>query len=561
MANINDYKLICKKSLRYFDLLNAELKIPNIKEEKKRERLWFYLFILEYITWIKDFDNLVKIITDTDFNKLVYGINVEDLWVDAVNIDEENNKIQLFNFKYREKFSTQKQHVKEIILSTKFINAITTSNTSALKWQIKAYAEEIIEKFNSREEWGFELIIVSNESFEITPNTDLENLADHYWLEIKQYWLNEITESISLKPEPIAAKIVIDDDAIMSFSDSKVSSWKSYIIRLSLAEVIRITCTDKTLRDEYNLEDISKLQSAKLDFSVLFDNVRWFITKSKFNSNILTTLQNDPTRFFIYNNGLTLTATDIDVEAINAGKKFKITLNSIQVLNGGQTLRTIHYFNSLDKNNIVNNLSNAQVSLRIFKVSDENDLNNKIAEFTNSQNTISNIDLKSLREEQLQLEQYLSEHSILYTRKSWDTWDKKIEYAYKISMERFGQILFSLNGFPEKATNDKKNIFDKYYNSLFSEDVLIIDDAPLQIHRYFQIQKEYKSTEFKVSDQKIFYILYLDKESTLSLLDIINKFEGCIKKYKKDEDVWEARKLIQKDFKKFIDVEFDIMKE
>ncbi len=81
--------------------------------------------------------------------------------------------------------------------------------------------------------------------------------------------------------------------------------------------------------------------------------------------------------------------------------KRHLAIDSLQVLNGGQSLRTMHQFNSEDPKHLEDYLSKSEVLVRIFKTSKDSDLNNKIAEYTNSQNSISNVDLKSLRSEQL----------------------------------------------------------------------------------------------------------------------------------------------------------------
>jgi len=564
MANLNDYKIISQKSKKYFDLLLSDLKIEDMGgiTEKGKERFGFYPFILEYLTNKKDISDLVDLITDSDFNDKIFDKKFDDLGVDAVNInDDEENIIQLFNFKYRESFKSGKQQISEAIISTKFINAIINKKTEDLQDKIKVWADEIIKKLESNEVWKLRLYIISNEDFEYKKDNNLSNLESIYGLEIISIGLNEISEFITLRPSSIDSELILDNDAVMTFSESGIVSSKSYIIRLPLSEVIRITCNNEFLRKEYNIENIALLSKVSLDFSVLFDNVRGFVTNSKFNDNILKTLGEEPNRFFIYNNGLTLTAQDIDATEVNAGKKIKILLKSIQVLNGGQTLRTIHHYNSIDAKNINTNLSQAQVSLRIFKVSSDNELNNKIAEFTNSQNAISNIDLKSLRSEQLQLEQYLSEHKIVYVRKSGDTGlEENINYKRRISMEKFGQILFSLKGYPEKATNQKKSIFDKYYNDIFGESELRIEDSSNQIEEYFKVKEEYENVTKGTNDQKIFYILYLNKNvQKIKLSDLINQFEEAIKEYvPPKDDISDARKLIQKSFKDFVDKKFGI---
>ena len=57
----------------------------------------------------------------------------------------------------------------------------------------------------------------------------------------------------------------------------------------------------------------------------------------------------------------------------------------------------------------------------------------------------------------MHLEQYLREYEVAYSRKTGDTGltDDRT-YKYQISMERFGQVLYSLKGNPHKASSRKK---------------------------------------------------------------------------------------------------------
>lgn len=562
MATLNDFKIINQKSKKYFDLLLNEITPKKeIKKEKDQERFGFYLFILESITGKKDFSDLLDMVTDSDFNTRLFNEKFDDLGIDAIYIDTENKRIQLFNFKFREKFGLKKSAINEAIISTKFINAIKNSNTKEINGKIQQKLEEIIKKTESKEEWGLQLFIVSNDDFTSKKNEELKNLEKIYGLEIKNIGLNDIADLISLKPQPIDAEIVLEKEAVMSFSEDSLSSSISYIVRLPLSEIIRVTSKNKELRNRFDIEDISELSRCDLDFSILFDNVRGFITKSKYNKNIIETLKKEPTKFFIYNNGLTFITSNIQTKNINADKKIKFVLKGLQVVNGGQTLRSIYSFNKENAENIEKNLSKAQVLVRIFNISNDEDLDNKIAEYTNSQNAISVIDLKSLRSEQLQIEQYLSEHDILYVRKSGDTGKDEKKYKTRISMERFGQVLSALAGRPEKTSNQKSSIFDKDYNNLFIENFKI-ENSVTYINKYFEIKEEYKEIDTRVSEQKIFYILYIDKNITdKTIKEVITGFENCINKFITKEELSDARKLIKNDFKKFVDENFKITHE
>jgi hypothetical protein len=285
----------------------------------------------------------------------------------------------------------------------------------------------------------------------------------------------------------------------------------------------------------------------------------------KFNLGVIDTLKKEPSKFFMYNNGLTLIAENIDARPTNANKKVKLKLSGIQALNGGQTLRTIHRFHESDKQHIATYLSQSQVLVRIFKTTDDDELKNKIAEHTNSQNSISNVDLKSLRPEQIQLEQYLDEYEIAYTRKTGDSGQAKNDkHKYQISMERFGQLLFSVNGNPHKAYNQKKSIFDEYYDEVFGAKNLKIEESPKLILQYSEIKNAYKKRakkhSYTYSDQKVFYILYIQSKSPRNVNDCIDTFEKIIEEYKPegDDPIAPARKLIQPKFKEFLDEELSL---
>ena len=566
MANINDYKLVAIKSAKYFQFLSQELELDEEKfSQKSKERFGFYLYMLENITGNQEVLDLVDLITDTDFNKTIFEEKYEDHGIDAIHIDDEEKVIRLFNYKYREKFKPdQLQSENETILSTKFINALINENTSNIEGKLKEYAEQIIDKLiNSNDIWKLQLFVISNEAKALSQsNAQLTQLEDLYGMEVVPIGLDQISKLMSIRPDPINCELVVDKDAIMSFSESSISSSKSYVLRLSLSELVRITCADKNLRNQYNIEDLSPIATKDIDFGALFDNVRGLVINSNYNSNIHKTLREEPTKFFLYNNGITITANDVEAETINAGKKVKLTINNFQVLNGGQTLRTIHAYNKEDPSFINTNLSNSEVLVRVFKTSIESALTNKIAEYTNSQNSISLIDLKSLSTEQIQLEQYLDENDIIYSRKTGDTGLGEKPYIHKISMERFGQILFTLQGNPHKVTNQKKHLFGKYYEQIFGTENLDISKSPEQVKLYYSAKRSYDnhSENYKVSDQKIFFIMYILSRKDLEINQLITDFESELSSFVPEpgKELSQARKLLSLKFKEHLDSKFEL---
>jgi len=351
-VSINDFKLLNIKCQKYFDLFSKTNAFDkDIKEIKLQQRIGFYLFMLESLSDEKDLDKISDYITDTEFNSHLNGTRYDDNGIDAVYVDENNKEIKLFNFKFRESFRPdQKQSFNDAFVSTKLVNCIMNDSTDGLEGKLKAYVSTINEVLNGNDVWRISLYMISNEAVPIERDESaIQQLKNFYDMEVFSVCLPQITSMMSIRPAPINAELIIDNDALMSYSESSISTSKSYVVRLNAADVIRMTCRNVELRLDHNCENIQELADEKIDFGVLFDNVRGLVQRSRYNAAIAKTLRDEPGKFFMYNNGLTIVAEDIKAHPVNGNRKIRISLTGIQVLNGGQTLRTLHDFNSADK--------------------------------------------------------------------------------------------------------------------------------------------------------------------------------------------------------------------
>lgn len=558
MATHNDYKRLNLKCIRYFDLAKTEGAIPDnltIDEENKK-RFGFYYLVLQNILEIDDFSSITNIITDQDFNAKIFHISNQDEGIDAVYIDEERKNISLFNFKYRSKWNIDKeQSINETVISSKYLNILQTENNT-LDGKLKVFTDLIIEKNQSDEVWNTTLYIVSNENKELEKsNRELENLRQVYGIETNSIGLDTLTQLMSLHPAPVSTKIIVPTESILTYSEDNISTEKSYVLCIRLTDLIRITCDDETLRDNTMLEDESRLFYTNIEMNVLYENVRGYILKSKYNKNILDTLKNEPSRFYFYNNGLTIVANNISAEKVNSNKKWKLTIDDFQVINGGQTLRTIHKFAKENIDNITK-LSDASVQLRIIKVNDD-DFKSKISEYTNSQNAISSVDLKSMRKEQIDLEDYLSAANILYIRKAGNTGDENKSYTHCITLQKLGQILYAVNGNPGQVSNKKQNIFTTEYDNLFCTDRLLSPQTVEYIKSYYDIKNRYKLIQ-GYFELKVFFIIYLSvKLRRFDYDKLIEEFDSFVSS-PTTSNFKPSRKLIQPSFLNEVNSHFNI---
>lgn len=120
-------------------------------------------------------------------------------------------------------------------------------------------------------------------------------------------------------------------------------------------------------------------------------NVRTFLqAKTKVNQGILRTIQEDPSMFFAYNNGITATATDV---TLAKGASAISAIRNLQVVNGGQT--TASLLNAKDKARADLGQVFVQMKLSVIDEEQVERVVPAISRFANTQNKISEADFFS----------------------------------------------------------------------------------------------------------------------------------------------------------------------
>ncbi|MFZ2464120.1 MAG: AIPR family protein [Caldibacillus thermoamylovorans] len=370
--------------------------------------------------------------------------------------------------------------------------------------------------------------------------------------------LDDIISFYEVKKDDRKSSFMISPNEFLSFQSDEKSTQKSYILKLSLLDLIRISSVDENLANNYGLEDDDVINESILDLTLLYDNVRGFLGETKYNKNIIETLRKDSQYFFMFNNGVTITAEKIECESKNSGMKYLFSIENFQIVNGGQTLRSIYNFLHDDQDSErVSKLRSSYVLVRLFKTNKDDTLKNSIAEYTNSQNAISEIDLKSIDVLQIQIEKYFAEIGILYVRKAGNIGDVNVDYQARISMEKLAQILYSSLGYPERASNQKRRLFLEYYDFIFKSNNFSLENCREKTELFYEVERSYTQIgNHQVSDQKIFYVIYLVSFTNLTIEEAISELEKFLDAY--EANIPKSRKLIQKGFKEFINNELAI---
>ena len=165
---------------------------------------------------------------------------------------------------------------------------------------------------------------------------------------------------------------------------------------------------EKMLRYENTILGILKLRELT-DFVIknrdyVFEsNIRqWMQFKTSVNKGLRDTLQNNPDKFFYYNNGITIVVSDIEEFGEN-----DLMLHAPQIVNGAQTSNSI-----LDHAKRTKNMDGS-MTVTIIKADNEQDQNN-ITKYRNSQNSVRGKDLVSLMDFHKSIKSQLKNYRYFY---------------------------------------------------------------------------------------------------------------------------------------------------
>lgn len=197
---------------------------------------------------------------------------------------------------------------------------------------------------------------------------------------------------------------------------------------------------------------------ARYGSRLLEQNVRAFLqARGAVNRGIRDTIVDEPNMFFAYNNGITATATDIEVEQRD-GASFLRRATDLQIVNGGQT--TASLFQTRLKQNV--DLAGIHVQMKLTIVSPERaeHVVPRISEYANTQNRVNAADFFSNHPFHVAMEQY--------SRRIWapaeEGAQRETKWFYERARGQFADAQSKLTPAEKKrflAEYPKKQMFSK----------------------------------------------------------------------------------------------------
>jgi len=224
----------------------------------------------------------------------------------------------------------------------------------------------------------------------------------------------------------------------------------------------------RVLVGRVSVQEIQRLFNEHGD-KLLERNIRRYLGlhTNRVNTAIHATLcdQEKSDKFYFYNNGITVVCDKFDYNAFQR-TDYTVQLKNMQVINGGQTCKTIQ--ETLNEN--LPNMAgeSAYVMIRVYQLSDTHqEFVQDITYATNSQNPVDLRDLRSNDEIQKQLELGMSGLNLGYTYKRQR--EEGGSGAAVITSSIVGEAVLAIwRERPHHAKFRRKEHFGKLYQDIFT---------------------------------------------------------------------------------------------
>ena len=311
---------------------------------------------------------------------------------------------------------------------------------------------------------------------------------------------------------------------------------------------------ENTILGILRLRELTEFVSRNRDY-VFESNIRqWMQFKTTVNKGLRDTLQNNPDKFFFYNNGITIVVSDFAEMGGNM-----IELHAPQIVNGAQTSNSI-----LDHAKRTKRMDGS-MTVTIIRADDEREQNN-ITKYRNSQNAVRGKDLVSLMDFHKSIQSQLKRCGYFYEIQagSFDTKPKSKQSEYAgdttyndylpdnhkrviVAKDAIQCMVAGIEQRPTEAYSSPAQFLPRgsKYDDVFNDNLK--DDYRILLYPY--LVKEYAKKSLKYGKQgghrtkryaTLFYVAIYFRILHRSILKSRGDFKGDIRKI---EPIFRSPKL------------------
>lgn len=451
----------------------------SLKEKNINDSYAFLLYSMMTILWV-DMYEAIESVTEWWWDN-----NIDWFYIDQTN---ENIIVSIFQSKHRTNLdkSVAKNDIDLLVQSLDWIfwwNIPSIANEKLLN-KIKDLKNIIAENWLSKKPI-VNIYIVTNWK---KPNLGDREKADNFKKERNNFEFRYYdTEDL------------LEIDSYQNKSDYKVrilSKWE--VVKHTLWKV-------KSLILMISAESLIKLYEEGWKDKILDKNIRYFLWNNKINSKIKETAesQEDSQYFYCLNNWISIVCDYVEYQDDLNGNKI-IEIENPNIVNWWQTTKSLY---DLSKQSKIfgNTLNNVSVLTRIYETKND-ELINKIVEWTNRQNPIFVRDIKSNDDIQKKVKKYFEEKWFYLEVKRNEYKTEKIDRSKIISNDRLLQAYISIfQGIPAQAYLSKWKVFENYFNVIFSNEN---ENLAKKMFRSFELLN-FIEKKWDYLESSLFSLLYI----------------------------------------------------
>lgn len=260
----------------------------------------------------------------------------------------------------------------------------------------------------------------------------------------------------------------INHESIVDFIQSSKGIKAS--LRMHGASIVENFNFKRVLIGKLNVLEVARLFDTHGD-GLLEKNIRRYLglNRNRVNEAIQGTLLSDKKdNFYFKNNGITMICRKFSYNALQE-KNWDISAENLQIINGGQTCKTIQHTIGAHPEN---DFSQVFVLVRLYELSvsdeDNESLVNEITLATNSQNPVDLSDLRSNDKIQRTLETDIEELGYNYRRKK----DVASSNDSVIPLSVAAQAIYAIwKEQPHLAKFKRKELFGSLYERVYTTDL------------------------------------------------------------------------------------------
>lgn len=454
-------------------------ELEKIKEEKSYDNL-----SISFAHWY--LKNEWKLNDEQIQDAIIDG--ADDMGLDAVIIDENNNKLVMFQFKFPNSDNQINEEIKQDQMLKTFKGFQTLIyNDNEYNGKNKLFSD-MKERVKDIDIYDFEIYFVSfNKGIEAKSNKDIIFSEEKKFKNSSGSDLKVLTHNV---------------DYIINIFD-RINRENNVEIEFTYENIMPIN-------DEYNsyycyIKAKNLISSIADKMSFIFDeNIRLYEYNTSINQGIKETAVGDNSRmFYFYNNGIVFICN----QAKSSTGNRKISLTGASVVNGCQTLNVLYEIGEQLKDDVF-------LVVKIIEIGEYNERSN-ITRYLNSQNQIkgsyflaNHTMIRNLQKELLKkgyfLERQINEYK--YNKKHNKSKDDNCDYEI-IKLEDTIQYYTAcyLDKYAHLAKNRKGELFDinkvdDILKDINADKVIhshkLHDEINNVIKKYRKLRKNSESNEF-----------------------------------------------------------------